>query len=570
MKKFTALMACLCLGSAAMTAANVVPKFIQDNAKISMTEAQQQRFRQATAQTAFAAMQNPDEAMYTRTWTDPTSGNVWTMQLLKQEMPLCEMLVFQDEEGNAFQYTFEELPFYTVQQLLWMEDAATGQYTTQVGFILCWPSYYIWEQVFDYDGPLTEDGDIPEDKCNWDCVDAEELINSTEWCKRFQESSGIGGVLNSAQDNWEYLTMLPNELLGFVGVFEGSQGYTTITESKASIVKFNSMDAAADNTIDCQTTIYFTTDAGVGKTKRVNYVGPSRVEGFKSNTYNLPEFGDVYLLNLGEGSSAENMDYPEEWGPLSQFYFAVADKYVTWNIDPAATKLSPSVLQLGTLQLPEGEVFDLHANVMRGWLYGEPSLAADNSQNVEKVLFQCVEGTEGYDEQMDEYYYSIAPKANSFVSYGYEGSWSDEYGMRFNLRNFSTFVDVPSAIVWGTTEGLWINLTDVYTNKINAKSTGKVHYYYDPNDPTAVREYSLVGDMEYSEVKTVEAEAAKVSAANGVISVVAAENGNVAVYALSGAVVANKSVKAGETLSVAADKGVYVVVANGKAVKVAL
>lgn len=569
MKKLTTLMACLCLGGAAMMATPVTPAFMNDGVKIKMTEAQRQNIRSIMATNMVNGPIAEDNAIMTRTWTNPSTGEVWTLQLLKLQPTIPELVGFQDDEGNDVQYSFDELPFYAVQYVLWGQKSGATDIGTQLGFVMCWPSEYIYEQVFEY-GTM----EIPIEERKYECVSPDRLMNNAAGCRTFQEAMGIGGTLNEERTQWASFTMLPNAALGFVGMVDGQTGYTTLTETIASRVIFKGFNSELDNTVEVANRIYFTTEAGSPKTQNPQYVGPARVEGFSSNTYNLPEFGMVHLFNMGLGGRdiyGEEDLYPVEWGPLSQFYVVAGDKYLVWHVDPSATKFNKNVIQLqGMGELPANEDFATHANYVKGVLYANVKYSEDQTLNPSELIYTLVEAVPEYDEDMETEYLNCKPIENSMVPYGWEPDWSEENGMQGRIYNFTDYPTKNSVMVFGSKEGFKIDFVDSYTNKITAFSTDKVRYYYNPDNIQQYRDLDSFGDIDYSAVEVVENEAANVTAAFGVITVVPAETANVAVYALSGAVLANTTVAAGQTFSVEAAHGVYVVVVNGKACKVAL
>ena len=577
MKKITTMLVAAFAGLT-MTAMAALPATYVSFDNMKLTEQSKQQIRKMSAANKLRAEQNSanEDAMYTRSWTDPRSGNIWNAQLLKYSIPLCELLPSEDPDTKEpFQYTFDEMPYYVADFILTMEDVKKGEVTTQLQLKLCWPSKYIWSQIVTWEGDVDEEGAIPVDKRDYDWVLPNDLCNSKEFCREFRETGGVGCHPNSAGTNWEYFTILPNKELQIDGQVDGEWGTTTYTDRSQTTVKFTGLDQAASNTLGANCTIYFTGESGKTYLKRPAYDGPSRIEGFESQTYNLPEFGDIHIFNAGLGSRdifGDEDPYTEPWNERSQIYMFAADKYVPCMVDATATKFDVNAIKPGTVTLPEGEELSTHANLFRGYLYTDPKYSKDNTLDPNEIVYSLESGKEAVSEVDGEPYLAICPIGDCFVPSGYVGSWSDLYGMRFTLGNYVDIWGETNSyhFAFGTTEGWLASGKDDYTNTVTAKSTGKIIYHYDENDMQKTREFSAIGTMEYSSVKGVESVNAEVRAANGVITVVAAEAGDVRVFSLNGAAVANTRVAAGEAVNVAADKGVYVVVVNGKAVKVIL
>lgn len=578
MKKVSTLLALACLFGASTATAAVKPQVADvDFSKIHLTALQRQQLRTMKASAEFDAVNQTNQENYdTRNWIDPRTGNIWTFSFLKEPTPLCELIGFNDENGNPFQYSFDELPFYCVNYQVYMTDAKTNSVTTSLSFQLCWPSYYIWNQAFTYpeDAVTDENGQIPVELRNYDCVSPDDLMNSTEWCRKFIEWEGIGGTMTSDGYNWKYFTMLPNQVLGFPGIVKGQSGFTVVgkTESNTSKVEFSGYQAD-NSSVSYEQVIYFMSDGGSSAIIRNKPVGTARIEGFNPHTYNLPEFGDVILYNMGIGGTATYGDtdlYPEEWGPLSQLYICAGDKYIEFKMEEGQNTFDKDKITMAIPQLPEGEDLDAHANLIRGVLYAAPDYSNDPTKNPSELIYNLIEPTEKMDEELNEPYLAIAPQANTFVANGYQPSWSDEFGMQLRTFNAPDPLGDKATIAFGTKKGFQFSCNDYFGNTVSAISTGKCKYYYDPKDLTKVREFDLVGSSDFDKVETIEANEAKVVAGNGEINVTVDEDAAVAVYSIAGALVKAADVRGGNTLNVAADKGIYVVVVNGKSAKVVL
>ncbi|MDE5774130.1 MAG: hypothetical protein K2H86_06715 [Muribaculaceae bacterium] len=578
MKKISTLLALSCLMVSSAVAAVATPHLGDfSGKKIVTTAAQRQKLNTMRATAEYDAMHQTNQDQYiTRTWTNPNNGNVYTMQFNKEQSPLCELIGFEDNDGNKFNYEFEQLPLYCCTYTCWITNP-NGEMTANFSLQLCWPSYYIWNQVFDYDGPLDSEGDIPLEDRNYACVTPDDLMNSTTWCRKFQESTGIGGKETADRNNWEYFTCLPNELLGFTAMYNGELAVTEVTAARASFIEFKGYKEDG-NIVDYRQVVYLKGQSGKSYIERSEPQGGARVEGFNPRHDILPEFGDIHLFNMGLGGHdiyGENDAYPDAWGPLSQFYIVAADKYIQVYIPEDMKAFDSSKIQtiMGE-DFPSTEDFDSHANVVKGVIYADAKYSNDTSLNPTQIEYNLLEPEIAYDPIFEMDYLTVTPVPGSFVAYGVglDGieDWSEKYGVILRTFNFVNFFGNYAKMGFGTKDGYQFNCQDYYGNIVSANSTGNCVYHYDPKDVTKTRSFSLIGNMEYDSVEVVVADNATVNAADGVINVTVAEDSNVGVFAISGAVVANGNVKAGNSLNVAADKGVYVVVVNGKATKVAL
>ncbi len=576
MKKIYTLLAMSCLMATASVSA--APKLGDLDAKIMTTPEQRQKLRTMRANARFDAIHKTNQDQYyTRDWVNPSNGDTWTMQFNKEQQPLCELIYFNDKDGNPFQYTFEELPLYCVTYELYVTDKTSGQVKSDITLQLCWPSYYVWNQVFEWTGDVDLDGDIPLEDRDFRCVTPDDLMNSDKWCRKFQESTGIGGKETADGNNWEYFTALPNEILGFPCYVNGELGYTVVSDSRSSYLDFQGYKEEG-NIVSFKQVIYCLTESKKSIIVRGEPVGSARIEGFIPRVDDLPEFGDVHLFNVGLGGSDIYADadlFPVEWGPLSQFYVVAADQYIDLYIPEDMKALDTAELQtIMSDRLPADEDFAYHANVVKGYIYADTKYSSDPTLDPKGLTYNIILPHVEYDPVFETEFIYMKPEANTFFAYGIgtdaiEG-WSQEFGIQFRTFNFVNYFDNYAKMGFGTETGYEFNCIDYYGNMVNAYSAGKCIYHYDPSNVQKVREFNLKGDMEYDSVDVVAADNATVNALNGVITVSVAEDSNVAIYTLAGATVKSANVKAGNVLNVAADKGVYVVVVNGNATKVAL
>lgn len=575
MKKIFTLFAMGLLASGSISARVATPE-VRTDLKIVADQHSAQKLRVATAKAERLAALGDNENNFTRSWVD-RSGNVWLAQMLKMEVPLCEMVSFADKDGNPYQPTFEQLPYYCVNYRLQMRPKDSPAITTQCWFYMAWPTKYLYEQVFTYDGERTENGGIPQEYRDLTIVPFDELANNPEGCRKFQESTGVGAQESQDGYSWEYWTMLPNALLGIPCYLNGQECVTSDpdgpTPSNITINAFRAEDVYLDitNRITCDS------DGNVRNLARNQYQGTFRFEGFAAQVDDLPEFGDIHLFNAGLQSSEEMGDenpFTAEWPEMTWMYMVGGDTRIEWELDPTAKKFDPQMIRMKAFNVAADEEEDDFANMMQGYLFAPAKYAQDLTLTPDTEAFEMIEPTEGYDADVDKYYWVVAPAANSMLPYGWgtaEDIWSTTYGMVTRVRNVVDFIVAPSKLQFGTKEGFMVFANNEFLKTININSKGNLIYHYDPNDMQLTRVVPLVGDVEWdNSVAEVAEGVAKVVAANGELTVVPAEKSVVAVYALDGACVAKATVFGGETFTVAAPKGIYVVKVGNETYKLAL
>ena len=579
MKKLSTLIAAMCVGATAFAA---VPTNydVYTDLKVQYTPETQQMFRTKTAELNARMLSGNVEAgenFSTRQWVDK-AGNIWELSILVDGEKICDMLTFADDQGQTVKVDFNKLPYYHALFRLTSRSPQELTRSTQVFMHLCWPARYMFDQIFEYDGELEADKSIPIDKRDYSITPIDMLCNSTEYCKLFQESDGVGFESEDGGKTIAYYTMLCTEKLGISQLYGGEYAFTELTDSKASKIEFRGYELQDGVPfIEENNRIYLKiAEHGKQYTIRNTYAGTSRVEGFTPSEVTYPEFGDVHLFNAGLHSTealGDACQYTRPFTDLTAFYITVGDKYLNWYVDEAATHFDESMILNGGLELPEGEDLDSHASYLQGYIYADAKYAKDINLDPKAEVFAVNHVDLEYSDIAKDYITLYAPEANCIVPFGYDAKWSELYGL---LSMFQQDVDKlaeGARIGWGTKNGFILEGDNIYFKRINASSVGNLIYHYDPTDMQKTRIFSLVGDKEWEEsgVEDVATDAAaKVSASNGVITVVPAEAGEVAVYSLDGACVKSVKAYAGATVTVNAAKGVYVVVVNGKSSKVML
>ncbi|MDE6811724.1 MAG: hypothetical protein K2J15_05175 [Muribaculaceae bacterium] len=584
MKKITTMIAAVSLGIATMVAAPVETGVRTDLRVTGATDA----FRKWQNNIAVGSLTGT-KSVETRSWV--SGKNTYEVRFQLSDMPLCEMMSFDDGNGNVVNPTFDVLPYYCLQMTIYRTKEGAEIPNTLINFILAWPSEYIYSQVFDYVGELDEDNKIPVDLRNYDIVPMDELFNNPDRCRKFQESLGVGTGGDPSDGKWEYYTIVPNSVIGNPAMVDGQDAMTVIDEQKQIYSYVECMQFSPDdNWTQFYSYVYWSADGSTNGlrnlrigSKTAPYDGTTDVQGFYSQVVEMPEFGDLHIFNTGAPISSEslgdNNPFPAEFPEVSALFFTVGDKYIKWDFDPDETGDIPFDRDKFTFQpieyLPAGESLRDHANFVDGYLFADPKYSKDTSLDLEPADFVVQPVTE-VEIDNDAWYAVSAPMVNSMIPYSVGDmnnnmeAWSSEYGAALTYRNLPETCWDPSFIGWGYKEGLVINFENRFHTNYIAYSTGKIYYHYNPKNMRDYRELSPFGERD--EVETVAADAAgvKVNAANGVISVTVSNDAEVAVYGLDGVCLKAVKAVAGENVNVEAAKGVYVVKAGEKAVKVAL
>lgn len=509
-----------------------------------------------------------------RTYTD-RNGVMWNAQFLLQNLTLGDILEPNPETNEPF--TLAETGFGLCVYLLWQYEEIDGNLvpTTQIIQYLCWPTMYMWEQYWTWDGEKEwyddKNWDIPVDLRDIRLVTFEDFCNENDWqSKTFTINGQVYPNVNPAGgvQNW---ISVPMQILGVTSWLNQKDAYpienTTFTlgEYDASEHIMNVNNVAIVQLADGSST----------RTLRCNYTGTGRLEGFNPTVY-TPAMGDVHIFNAGVISSdilGDDDPYYrlDGWSEVQAYYVVGVGEYmdVAWK-DKAPFVDRESVAPVYSADLTPAQQTPDKVNYYRGYMFSNVGQEPNECQWNYLLPEWIVE----YDDKGEPIfgYNDLIPTPGTFHSAGYNDAWADVFGCSaFIDSNSITFMPGWYFTV-GSTEGTGMKGIDYYHNDDTMMTkTGKVYYHYNKNNMSDMRELSAVGTYEVSAVESVVAEmGVKVAAANGEINVVAADAADVTVYALNGAVVKSAKLAAGETMSVKADKGLYIVKAGKNAVKVVL
>ena len=567
MKKIFTLMASLAVGLSAMA---VNGPFKVENKEVTPNPLRLAEIR-SEMNSEFnhinATEVESNDEMYTRSWTD-SKGNVWILQIE----------LYKDFVGDYFGLTYndgtkptiDDLPYFPAFYMLRKLNATQDQVLDGVMFYLCWPTKYLYSQIFEWEGPWEEvDGykDIPADDRDFSPVTLNELANNANGCRLFTETKAgyFDGSLDKATGYWSTWAIVNCEWMGITSMYNGSSTYATVvTDSRASTVSFSYYDKEEDS-VGANNIIYMqNTNTNATVTLNADFNGLAEVEGFEARTVVTPDFGDIHVFNAGLISSEElDLDNPfsEQFDPVTAFYVVGGDPVYEWIIDPSAKAFAANKIGIKAT----GDVPTSQANVIAGYAFADEKYGSDITLDPTEMRFDIVLPVAVQDPTGA--YLSIAPAPNKFVPTGYNYEWSKEWGFECdNLGQIQSYTE-NAHFAWGTVDGFEMTVVTPLSRTIYSKSTGKIIYHYDPTDMQKTREFSAVGTAP-SAVKGVQAQnGVNVIARDGMINVVAGENAPIAIFTLDGKLV--KATKASE-VSVEAPKGMYVVRVGNKAKKVVL
>lgn len=438
---------------------------------------------------------NEGDQTMTRSFND-NDGNVWNISVLLTQIKVSDILYFQDAStGETITYGFDRLPYYVCNFLLYSTDAKSSNFTSYITFVGCWPSKYIYEQIFNYTGELTSDGAIPEALRDYDPVSMDELANNADYTNNFRESPYIGSDVVSGTKKFEFWTLLENATASSGGTctinLEEARTYCTDTIGSSFLFESFYKDT---NELECKIQIYVQViDSGSRIFKGFNYLGKARIEGFEPIITELPEFGDMHLFNAGLMSSSsfgQLNPFTGEWGPYTVFYMAIGDKYVDWRIDSNAVSFSPNIIE--PFISADASSDHEHANSLYGYLFASVKYANGVTYSPDVENFKCIWPSEG--EKDGNPYTEIVPIVNSFTPGGFNSdAWSDEYGMHMTVENIPDMIAADSQIVWGTKNGFEAKIGNNFKKTVKIKSSGNIIYHYDPTDISKVRHISMTG-----------------------------------------------------------------------------
>ncbi len=502
-------------------------------------------------------------------------NNVWDIWVMNNDVRWADILLYQDGTHPEF----ESMPYYFVMLYVVAQDANNPRngYVTATTWPLMWPAKCVW----DYSG-LQSDSDWS--KLDTSMTDLNELANDKNYCRSFIYN-GTGGWQLS--DDQTQVTAWPVGLQSWMGTttgkidgkeYEYPAATATAPASAASTFVFKTFDAS-EKYLEMDATIQLL-DGTSAVRRIIQYTGKSRVEGFAPAKFE-GKLGGVHIVNIDTQSSKINQDNDwddpfdfADWGPFQKYYFMTAspdyqivDESAEYNDDKFGYGESLFVAPA------EGVTEVKDSFFVYGTLLNQFSTQNPANFFLAYKLVEPYEAPDPWDPKNTTLLWDWYTEDGQMLPASYDSDrfgWADENWAVFcGADGYNTYLAPSTTIGIGTVNGFELYAHDNYGNSYYRSFNGDIIYHPNRNKMSETVKVPSVGTL--SDVKDVQAtEEAGILAGNGEIRVVANTDTEVAVYALSGAVVAREYVKAGETVVVPVEKGIYVVKAGNGAKKVAL
>lgn len=571
MRKFTTLLALGCaLCSTAFAA--VIPGTKVDADQYQLTPEAKQMFSTMQARSA-AGMDVTQGAQKIVKKTFEDNAYVWNAILVKNETLWCDVL--SDVDGNH--PSFFEFPYYWASYIVTGERKADGSRVTALSIPLLWPTQFIWEQSKEYLIQGLSPWDMPEADANMDIVTATEMFEATsamQLGKSFIYSGSASPFYGDESQTWlGAFPVAPNAWYGESGWPQTYNGATTALkdndQTKYSEITLDSWDEE-EGTYKFVNTLYFEN----GATLNLTYNGEARLAGFVKEHYELPFLTEPQVFYVGEESGEElDMDNPymvADWGPFSKFFVLGGTGNNTAVVRDGKNEFDMDwVSVLGVRPDNDDDPYGFYV----GTLFKAAGTAHDDPYGWWNMKDPNIE----YDERTGAYLSNdMVPRLNQLIPAGYDegkmpwastdngdGFFAVKDGYYVYLQEYTRFC------IGDEKYGLYLSGTDNFGNTYWGSYTGDIIMHTDPNDLSKTVTIPAMKPG-FDSVEGIAADDVKVIANNGMITVVADQDVNAAVYTLSGALVKAADVKAGKTMNVAVEGGVYVVKAGNVAKKVAL
>lgn len=511
-----------------------------------------------------------------RTW----SNDKYIFNVLFYNMGyLTDVVLLTMQDGSSA--TFEDLPFYAVQAIVYRTPISTpDKYDTMVTNLVTWPSYrcgYTEESLEGMDPmPANIDNILP----------INEFLNNPD-----PEHAGYGlpkyKWLNlTVEGGYSTANLFPSED-GYWPIWSPLFGTQQAAQSMVSGVQdmiadgtefeITDYDANDDNFLEMPFTFFFEKSAPF----MGNYSGSCEAYNMVTRTVNMG-IENIHVFNAGMFTKKDyQKDFPygfgypnDNWSPVQGWYFgaiaAEGGEIVVDLADGTKMRFDPQYVKFS---VPDPNNKKSYNYIMGGFWTGN-----DQFKN------QTITLTEGEDVEVPipgsskkVNVLGANPKAGIALPWGYKDyPWSVSYGLQLAYEGLMSYLNAGSAFAFGTKDGFSFSGKDSAGNTYYAhmKDGVKLVLHNDPADMFVSEEVDIRGDYEFetggSGVQYVADEKASISAANGVISVVAENAAAVAVYNLSGARVAAANIAAGEVANFNVEKGVYIVKVGKTAKKVIL
>lgn len=507
--------------------------------------------------------------------------NVWDIWVMNNNERWADILIYNDGTHPEF----EAMPYYFVTLYVVAENADKPKdgYVTATMWPLMWPAKCVW----DYSGLQGDGADWAD--LDTKMVDLDVLANDKTYCSSFMYDGTANWLLSDDRTqilNWP--VGLQSWMDTTTGRIDGQEySYPAATQSGTSVSPSTAVSTfvfksyeAAEKYLEMDVTLQMVDSKNNAVRRIVPYTGKARVEGFAPARFD-GKFGGVHIVNIDTQSAKINekedwsdpFDF-EDWGPFQKYYvmaaspdYQIIDESAEYNDDqfgygeslfvvPAdgVTEIKDPFIIYGTL-LNQFST-ENPANFNQNYRWVEPEERPNPWNPKENTLLWDWYTNEG----------QVLPSGFNSDRFG----WSDEDWALFCVSDgYGTYLQAPSCISIGTKNGFELFAHDNFGNTYSRSFNGNIVYHPDRKKMSQTVNVPSVGDL--VDVKGIQAtDEIGIIARNGEILVNASADTEVAVYALSGAVVVREYVKAGETVVVPVEKGIYVVKAGNEARKVVL
>lgn len=527
-----------------------------------------------------------DGYMGTRFWEDP-NGTTWKIVIMKEGLGF-DLTSLKDDPKYANATEKEKLSLVPCYEVICNISAqnSTDNETTDINLSLMWPTRSIWNG--DQTADLLSIVSVKEFATGANVINPQtgqvtnvptSKVFTTHGNSLFYEDETTGWYLYGMFCRYLVDTGVVAKINNITFPYD-SANKISASLTEGSVINFMSVDEEEEGriyTINPKLTMEGT--QGTTATLNINYFGQIRQaltpEAYRFNIgnatvwFNSNNFDNVTDIE-------EGMNYTGEWEPLSRYYFALCDALFTLR-GVEDNKLMTSgpfdMNKLKVVRTSDEAISENHFNYVSGTFF-----APNSAQPMDKIegKYVVTKPNEIKDES-GAILYRITPAAGMLIPSGYNTGWSTKPnadkkdGLNCVWNQYYFYPRNPSQIVFGTPDGIYLNLIDSNGNTYVGSYKGEIAYAKDNKDMCAFQAVPSVGTFETDGIENVNVEEpVMISAANGMINVIANENATVEVYALNGAKVAAVRAIAGQLTTINAAKGMYVVKVGNQAKKVVL
>ena len=485
--------------------------------------------------------------------------------------------VLQKQDGTK--PTFYEVPYYWVNYYLTATRKSDGASVTSICIPLLWPTYYMWEQSRELLEAGVDLDSMPEEDRNMEMVTNIDLFDAV-WpddkvAKAFIYGGSMSPYYGDSTNSWlGFFEMAPNEWYsqdsGWPQTYNNASTWILAgDQSKMSQVTFSSWDSE-ERTYQLENTLFFNN----GSTLNLNFDGEARMMGFIPENYDLTLLTPPHVVYCGveDGESLEfdNTYSSFDWGPFAKFFVMGATGNCEAVVRSGQTVFDQQWESSFGVAVAEGE--EDSYGFYAGFLFKPADTAATDPYGWWDMKEPNIE----YNDRTGAYEGNdMEPRLNQLIPAGYNESympWADtKKGDCFYMvkdRYYVYLQEYTRFCIGDKKYGIFLYGQDNYNNTYWGTYSGKIILHPDPKNLDNVVEIESMQNID--SVEGIATEDVRVMGGNGVITIVADADVTDSIYTLAGAVVKTADVKAGKTLNVAVENGVYVVKAGNTVKKLAI